>query len=91
MKFRVTAFFQKDYARLPKNIQKKVDKQLIYLSENPQHPSLRLKKLVGTELFEIRVDLKYRLTLRVMGDIAELRRVGPHDILQNEGKTPRLK
>ena len=76
MKFRATASFQKDYAKLPKNIQKKVDKQLVYLSDNPKHPSLNLKKLVGTELFEIRVDRKYRLTLRLMGEIAELRRVG---------------
>jgi len=86
VKFRVTASFQKDYAGLPKNIQKKVDKQLTFLSEDPRHPSLNLKKLVGTELFEIRIDLKYRLTLRLMGEITELRRVGSHNILQSEGK-----
>jgi len=86
VKFKATASFQKDYARLPKYIQKKVDKQLVYLSNNSTHPSLNLKKLIGTELFELRVDLKYRLTVRFVGEFIELRRVGAHDILTKKGK-----
>jgi mRNA-degrading endonuclease YafQ of YafQ-DinJ toxin-antitoxin module len=62
-----------------------VDKQLEYLIQNPRHPSLRVKKLKGTDKFEIRVSKGYRLTFRYADDVLELRRVGTHDILRKEG------
>ena len=56
-----------------------------YLVRNPRHPSLRVKKLRGTDKFEIRVSKGYRLTFRFADDVLELRRVGTHDILKKEG------
>lgn len=56
-----------------------------YLIRNPRHPSLRVKKLRGTDKFEIRVSKGYRLTFRYADDVLELRRVGTHDILKKEG------
>jgi len=43
----LTAEFKEAYKKLPKNIQKKVIKQLHYLELNPAHPSLQIHKLNG--------------------------------------------
>ena len=48
-------------------------------------PHWCLKKLGGTDIFEIRITKGYRLTLRFDKEIVELRRVGTHDILRDEG------
>jgi mRNA interferase RelE/StbE len=85
VKIRRTDSFLKDYEELPPQIKSLVNKQLSFLVENPKHPSLRLKKLKGTDKFEIRITKGYRLTLRFLGDILELRRVGTHDLLRKEG------
>jgi len=55
------------------------------LFEDFRNPSLRLKKLKGTDGFEIRISKGYRLTLRIDQGVMELRRVGTHDILRDEG------
>jgi len=70
---------------LPSEVQGRVDKQLKLLLENAAHPSLRLKKLKGTDKYEIRVSRGYRLTFRFYDQILELRRVGTHDLLKKEG------
>jgi mRNA-degrading endonuclease RelE of RelBE toxin-antitoxin system len=85
VKIRRTDSFVKDYRRLPAETKGQVDKQLEYLIRNPRHPSLRIKKLRGTDKFEIRVSKGYRLTFRFADDVLELRRVGTHDILKKEG------
>jgi mRNA interferase RelE/StbE len=85
VKIRRTNSFLKDYRSLPPDIQARVDKQLTLLLDNPKHPSLRLKKLKGTDIFEIRVSKGYRLTLGSVGDYLELRRVGTHDLLKKKG------
>ena len=85
MKIRRTAFFLKDYRSLPPEIQKRIDKQIVLLIENPKHPSLRMKKLKGTNKWELRITKGYRMTLGYAGDFLELRRVGTHDILRQEG------
>lgn len=85
MIIRRTNAFKKDYRELPSEIRGRVDKQLSMLFENFRHPSLRLKKLVGTDKFEIRISKGYRLTLRLKKNEIELRRVGTHDILKDEG------
>jgi len=82
MKIRRTNSFLKDYRGLPTEIQDRVNKQLFYLIENPRHPSLRLKKLKGTDKFEIRISRGYRLTFRYTEEIIELRRVGTHDLVR---------
>ena len=85
MKIRKTNSFLKDYKRLPEEIKASVNKNLALLFENPRHPSLRLKKLKGTDKFEIRISKGYRLTLRYQEQIIELRRIGTHDLLKKEG------
>ena len=85
MKIRRTESFVKDYRRLPAEIRGQVDKQLEYLIRDHRYPSLRVKKLRGTDKFEIRISKGYRLTFRYADDVLELRRVGTHDILKKEG------
>ena len=84
MIIRRTDAFLRDYRTLPVAIRERVDKQLLLLFENFRHPSLRLKKLKGTDRFEIRISQGYRLTLRLDQGVMELRRVGTHDILRDE-------
>jgi len=85
VKIRRTDAFLRDYRALPTEIRYRVDKQLHLLLEDFRHPSLRLKKLRGTDKFEIRISKGYRLTLRFDKEHMELRRVGTHDILHDEG------
>lgn len=85
MKIRRTRSFLKDYKKLPEEIKPRVNKNLALLFENPRQPSLRFKKLKGTDKFEIRISKGYRLTLRYQDQILELRRVGTHDLLRKEG------
>ncbi len=85
MKIRRTDAFLRDYRALPIEIRERVEKQLRLLLEDFRHPSLRLKKLKGTDKFEIRISKGYRLTLRFDKEHLELRRVGTHDILRDEG------
>lgn len=82
MIIRRTDVFLRDYRALPASIRDRVDKQLHMLLEDFRHPSLMLKKLRGTDRFEIRISQGYRLTLRLDKGLLELRRVGTHDILQ---------
>ena len=85
MNIRRTDAFLRDYRALPIEIRERVEKQLRLLFEDFRHPSLRLKKLKGTDKFEIRISKGYRLTLRFDKEHLELRRVGTHDILREEG------
>ncbi len=85
MIIRRTDAFLRDYRALPADIRQRVEKQLRLLLEDYRHPSLRLKKLKGTDKFEIRISKGYRLTLRLNKEYMELRRVGTHDILREEG------
>ena len=47
MKIQTTRPFDEDYSALPESIKERADKQFIILTENPHHPSLRLKKIEG--------------------------------------------
>ena len=85
MIIRRTDAFLRDYRALPIEIRERVEKKLRLLLEDFRHPSLRLKKLKGTDKFEIRISKGYRLTLRFDKEHMELRRVGTHDILRDEG------
>jgi mRNA interferase RelE/StbE len=84
VKIRRTDSFLRDYRALPAEIRERTEKQLRLLLQNFRHPSLKLKKLKGTDKFEIRISKGYRLTLRFDKEHIELRRVGTHDILRDE-------
>ena len=72
--------FRKAYRKLPTNIQDKAKKALRFLDEDPRHPSLRVRKIQGTDdIFEARIDRKYRLSFQFSGDDKILRNVDNHD------------
>ena len=74
-----TPSFNKQYKKLPVNLQRKFTKQLMYLVENYRHPSLRAKKMGGVNKFEARIDRHNRFTFQIEGNQMILRNIGPHD------------
>jgi len=81
MKIVTEKSFDHDYARLPRNIQERVDKQLSLLFANPHHGSLQTRKMRGqADIWEARVTESYRFTFKIVGDTYRLRRVGTHEI-----------
>ena len=80
MKIKAYKRFKKCYEDLPKNIQKKVDKQIHLLAQDFRHPSLQTKKIKGSYgIWEGRIDLSYRMTFEITEDAIFLRTVGNHD------------
>lgn len=80
MRFILTGRFRVAYRSLPDALQRKADKALRLLAENPRHPSLRLKKIEGTPgIWEARVDRGCRMTLELRADAFILRNIGKHD------------
>lgn len=52
------------YRQLPPEIRELADKNFALLKSDPRHPSLRLKKLEGAEIWSVRVGLRYRALAR---------------------------
>ncbi|MBI2166468.1 MAG: cytotoxin [Chloroflexi bacterium] len=72
--------FVKQYERLPKTIQGKVDKALRLLDADFRHPGLRSHPVEGVEeIFEASVDAKYRMTFERHGNVFVVRNVDNHD------------
>jgi len=74
-----TDTFRQTYRALPELIQKKVQKQLRFLSHDPSHRSLRIHKLNGE--WEFYVDVHYRCFFRQRGDVYILLTVGTHRLV----------
>jgi len=70
---------RKQLSGLPKSIQKKAKRQFTILVSNYRHPSLRTRKMQGSEVFEARVDIHYRFTFQIEGDEIYVLTVGSHD------------
>ena len=80
MRFVFTFRFRAAYRSLPETLQRKTDKALKLLAEDPRHPSLRLKKIQGAPgIWEARVDKGCRMTLEVRPGFYLLRNIGKHD------------
>jgi len=79
VKLQRTQKFKKQYIKLPSTIKKQVDKQLIFLSRNFRHPSLKSRKMSGADIFEARVSRGYRMRYAIENDSAIMLTVGPHD------------
>ncbi|MFH1073634.1 MAG: hypothetical protein V1752_00955 [Candidatus Firestonebacteria bacterium] len=80
LEFRTTERFEKNLKILPKEIKKKFYKQLNLLLSNVRHPSLHTKRIQGAnEIWEGRVDYKYRFTFNIYQGIIILRVIGNHD------------
>jgi mRNA-degrading endonuclease RelE of RelBE toxin-antitoxin system len=72
--------FARAYAKLPGDVQNKVDKALRLLDEDFRHPGLRARRVEGTEeIYEARVDHRHRITYHREGDRLVMRNVGEHD------------
>ena len=72
--------FQRAYNDLTDQDTERVKKALRLLAENPRHPSLRVKRVQGTDrIWEARASLTIRLTFEIHGDWIVLRNVGAHD------------
>lgn len=80
MPLEFTGRFRRSYAKLPLNIQLKVDKAVELLDVNFRHPGLRSHPVVGYfGVFEAYVDRKYRMTFEHLGDSFIMRNVDNHD------------
>lgn len=58
MKHYKSPSFQECYNKLPKEIKKLADKNFSFLKQNPDHPSLHIKKVAS--YWSVRVGKKYR-------------------------------
>ena len=85
-----TRRFNKSLDSLPADVQTKAVKAFELFVDNPQHPSLRVKKMKGHKaIWEGRIDQFYRFTFEYGKDaetgeaVCTLRNVGRHDILDH--------
>lgn len=85
MEFIYALRFKKSYKKLDQDEKKTLQKKLSLMSKNPHHPSLRTKKVQGTnDLFECTVNRRIRLTWQYEGESIMLRVIGEHDeVLKN--------
>ena len=76
--------FTKSYKKLSAQLRKQIDNKLLLLAENPNHPSLRTKRIQGTQrLYESSVNMDIRLIWHYEGDkLIILLDTGHHDILK---------
>lgn len=70
---------KKQLSKLPSSIQKKTRRQFSFLLSNYRHPSLRTKRMQGSDLFEARIDIHYRFCFQIEEDTIYVFIVGPHD------------
>jgi mRNA interferase RelE/StbE len=80
MEFLFTARFKKSYEKLEENDKKDIQKKLALMRRSPHHPSLRTKKVQGTDgIFECGINMPLRMTWEYEGESILLRVVGNHD------------
>jgi mRNA interferase RelE/StbE len=82
--FTFTRRFQKHFKSLTEQEKKQLRNKLELLVENPMHPSLRTKRIQGTEdLYECSVNMDIRIIWSYEGNtMIILVDVGHHDILK---------
>ena len=90
MKYRRTKKFRECYDELPEEIKEKAKKAFRLFQENPDHPSLRIRKMVGhKDIWEGHVDIHYCFTFHYEKDektdekICVFRVIGTHKIYDN--------
>jgi hypothetical protein len=80
VRFVLTGRFKTSYRSLTNALQKKADKAIRLLAEDPRHPSLHLKKIQGAPgIWEARIDRGCRMTLEIHDGVYLLRNIGKHD------------
>ena len=84
MRIDYTDRFKRKYKKLPQNIKDDFREQLQrFIANNvpPYHPSLRIKKIQGTEnVFELTVNMAIRMTFEFIEEGILIRNIGFHDI-----------
>ena len=77
--------FKKHYAKLTGTEREQFKNKLRLFAENPSHPSLRTKRIKGTEnLFEFSVNMDIRVIWFYEGEeLVALVDIGHHDILKD--------
>ena len=85
LKITCTDRFQMHYKSLTDTEKKQFKNKLAIFAENPMHPSLRVKRIQGTDtLFEFSVNMDIRVIWFYEGDsLVALVDIGHHDILKN--------
>lgn len=84
MRIRRSDSFSKKYHLLPSDIQKRFDRKIEFFQKDPFHPSLRVKRVSGTEhIWEASISMNYRWTFEWDKDLIKLRNIGTHDILNS--------
>ena len=79
MKVRFTERADKDYAALSVSVRKAFGKQLEFLLANLRHPSLRAKKLEGSDdLWQARVNRSWRFYFKIEDDEYAIIGILPH-------------
>ncbi len=74
-----TAPAEKQTKKLPSKIKKKFLKQLSFLQNDFNYPSLHVKKMKDSDRWEARIDYHYRFSFGVEDDIIIITSVGMHD------------
>lgn len=77
-----SAHFIRDLTKLEKRNAKlklAIQKQLVHLQKNPVHPSLRLHKLAGKNIYSVSITMSLRLVFTQLGDTIYLLRIGSHE------------
>jgi hypothetical protein len=76
----LTERFVRQYSKLPRTIQRKVDKALTLLETDFRHSGLRSHPVESAPgVFEAYVDRKYRMTFEHCSDTFIMRNVDNHD------------
>ena len=76
--------FRKEFKKLPAEIRMRFEEKLeLLLQSRMTHPSLRLKKMRGTDdVWEASITMNYRFTFQKTAQGLFLRHIGTHDMLQ---------
>lgn len=70
---------EKQLRKLPSVIIKKLEKQLDFLAQDINYPSLHVKKMQGSKYFEARIDYHYRFIFSIKENEIVIIALGPHD------------
>ena len=80
MKIARTDRFKKAWEQLTKREKTLARKAIANLAVNIRYPSLRVKKIRGTEnIWEARVSYSLRMTFQIEGNMIILRNIGHHN------------
>ena len=87
MIFKTSSDFNKEFKKLPKDLQDLAKKKLNIFFKNSSHPSLRVKKVMGyyeePPIMEMSVTMAIRITFQKFHDFLYLRHIGTHEVFRH--------